>query len=104
MRAYSACMTKSGPPKMVRADQIEKAIKVIRGQRVMLDSELARLYGVTTKSLNQSVKRNAERFPNDFAFQLTQQEFTDLRSQIVTSKSGRGGHRGRPWVFTEHGV
>ncbi len=70
----------------------------------MLDSDLARLYGVTTKSLNQAVQRNADRFPDDFAYQLTQQEFTSLRSQIVTSKPGRGGQRYLPWVFTEHGV
>jgi hypothetical protein len=94
-------MAKSRPPKLVRADQIEKTIKVIRGQRVMLDSELARLYGVTTSALNQAVKRNGSRFPSDFAYQLTQQGFTDLISQSVISKSGR---RKIPWVFTEHGV
>ena len=76
----------------------------MRGQRVLLDSDLARFYGVLTKALNQAVKRNAERFPADFAFQLTQQEVTALRSQIVTSNVGRGGRRYRPWVFTEHGV
>jgi hypothetical protein len=59
---------------------------------------------VTTKALNQAVKRNAERFPADFAFQLTQQEFMNLKSQIVTSKGEHGGRRGLPWVFTEHGV
>jgi hypothetical protein len=89
---------------MIRAEQIELAIKVVRGQRVLLDAELARLYKVTTAALNQSVKRNAERFPADFAFQLTRQEFTDLMSQMVTSKDGRGGRRKLPWVFTEHGV
>ena len=70
----------------------------------MFDSDLARLYGVTTKALNQAVLRNADRFPDDFAYRLTQQEFTALRSQIVTSKPGRGGLRYQPRVFTEHGV
>lgn len=85
-------------------DEIEGSIHVIRGQRVMLDSDLARLYGVTTMAFNQAVKRNKDRFPDDFAFQLSQQEFTSLISQIVISKTGRGGRRTRPWVFTEHGV
>src|SRR5262245_48952366 len=70
----------------------------------MMDSDLARLYRVTTAALNQAVRRNPGRFPADFAFQLTAQEFTALISQIATSKSGRGGRRKRPWVFTEHGV
>jgi hypothetical protein len=89
---------------LIQPEEIERAIKVVRGQRVLLDSDLARLYGVTTKVLNQAVQRNAERFPADFAFQLTQQEFTDLKSQIVTSSSSHGGRRKLPWVFTEHGV
>jgi hypothetical protein len=97
-------MTRKATPAPARAEQIERAIQVMRGQRVMLDSDLARLYGVLTKALNQAVKRNAERFPPDFAFQLTAQEFTDLKSQIVTSKVGRGGKQKLPWVFTEHGV
>ena len=83
---------------------IESRIHVIRGQRVMLDSELAELYGVPTKRLVQQVTRNADRFPSDFAYQLTFEEFATLRSQIVTSKEGRGGRRSLPWVFTEHGV
>lgn len=70
----------------------------------MLDSDLARLYGVTTARLNEQVSRNLDRFPRDFAFQLTQQEFTALMSQIAISKSRRGGRRKRPWVFTEQGV
>src|SRR5262245_61915048 len=69
-----------------------------------MDSDLAQLYGIPTAALNQAVQRNPDRFPIDFAFQLTAQEFTALISQIVTSKSGRGGRRKRPWVFTEHGV
>jgi hypothetical protein len=88
-----------------RAEQIERAILVVRGQRVLLDADLARLYGVTTAALNQAVRRNAARFPVDFAFRLTRQEFTALKSQIVTSKAtGRGGRRKLPWAFTEHGV
>ena len=84
--------------------EIEQAIHVVRGQRVMLDSDLARLYGVTTSRLNEQLSRNEDRFPEDFAFQLTQQEFTALMSQIAISKTGRGGRRKRPWVFTEQGV
>jgi hypothetical protein len=83
---------------------VERRIFVIRGQRVMLDSELAKLYGITTAALNQAVARNRDRFPSDFAHLLTQQEFAYLMSQSVTSKSGRGGKRKLPWVFTEHGV
>ena len=85
-------------------EQIERVIYVVRGQRVMLDSDLAALYGVLTKRINEQVQRNRERFPDDFAFQLTEQEVAILRSQIATSKVGRGGRRYRPWVFTEHGV
>lgn len=70
----------------------------------MLDSDLADLYGVTTSALNQAVKRNNERFPEDFAYQLTKQEFAALKSQNVTSKGGRGGRMKLPWVFTEQGV
>jgi phage regulator Rha-like protein len=83
---------------------VESAIYLIRGQRVMLDADLAAIYRVTTKSLNQQIRRNRKRFPPDFAFQLTAEEFRFLRSQIVTSKTGRGGRRYRPWVFTEHGA
>lgn len=88
----------------VPIEQIERAIHVIRGQRVMLDSDLANLYGVPTKVLLQAVKRNLDRFPHDFAYQLTEQEFINLRSQIVTSSLGHGGRRYPPWVFTEQGV
>jgi hypothetical protein len=88
----------------VTSQEIEAAIHVIRGQRVMLDSELADLYGVTTTALNQAVKRNADRFPEDFAYQLTRQEFTSLMSQNVTSKTGRGGRTKVPWAFTEQGI
>jgi hypothetical protein len=70
--------------------QIEKRIYVLRGKRVMLDADLADLYGVTTKRLNEQVGRNAERFPEDFAFKLTKQELADLRSQIATSSGATG--------------
>jgi ORF6N domain len=82
---------------------VEGAIHLIRGQRVMLDSDLAAIYGVTTKRLNEQLRRNRSRFPSDFAFQLTAEEFTNLKSQIATS-SFHGGRRYRPWVFTEHGA
>src|SRR5947207_4268041 len=81
----------------------EGAIHLIRGQRVMLDSNLGAIYGVTTKRLNEQLRRNRSRFPSDFAFQLTAEELTNLRSQIATS-SFHGGRRYRPWVFSEHGA
>lgn len=87
---------------LVVVDNIESLIKVIRGQQVMLDKDLAMLYGVEAKVLNQAVKRNVERFPDDFRFQLTKEEC--LRSQIVTLNEGRGGARYFPYVFTENGV
>lgn len=83
---------------------IEQVIFVVRGHRVMLDADLAKLYGVLTRRLNEQVARNLDRFPEDFAFQLTQQEFTNLMSQIAISSISHGGRRKRPWVFTEHGV
>ena len=82
---------------------LESAIHLIRGHRVMLDSDLAAIYGVTAKRLNEQLRRNRKRFPQDFAFQLTTEEFRNLRSQFATSK-GRGGRRYFPWVFTEHGA
>ncbi|WP_390624746.1 ORF6N domain-containing protein [Anthocerotibacter panamensis] len=87
-------------------ERIEKAILLIRGQKVILDSDLAQLYGVATKVLNQAVKRNLDRFPEDFMFQLTQEEAETLRSQFVTSNTGegQGGRRYLPNVFTEQGV
>ncbi len=88
----------------IAPDQIEPLVHVVRGQRVMLDSDLARLYGVTTSALNQAVRRNADRFPEDFAYPLTRQEVTNLLSQFVISSSSHGGKRNLPWVFTEHGV
>ena len=86
------------------AVQVERRILLIRGQKVMLDADLAKLYGVPTKSLNLAVKRNAERFPEDFMFQLTGDEAAGLRFHFETSKSGRGGRRYRPYAFTEQGV
>src|SRR5438876_636827 len=83
---------------------IDRRISLIRGVRVMMDSDLAELYGTTTFALNQAVKRNRERFPEDFAFVLTRQEFRDLISQTVISSSGHGGRRKLPRVFTEQGV
>jgi hypothetical protein len=87
----------------VVTNRIESLIYIIREERVMLDQDLAELYQVETKALVQAVQRNAKRFPADFMFQLSFQEFTALRSQIVTSK-GRGGRRTAPYAFTEHGV
>ncbi len=84
--------------------RIEDLIFLVRGQRVMLDSDLAKIYGVTTGQLNQAVKRNARRFVDGFAFQLTAQEFAALISQSVISKVGRGGRTKLPWAFTEHGA
>ncbi len=85
--------------------QIETQIFVIRGQKVMLDADLAELYGVEIRRLNEQVRRNIERFPEDFMFQLTEEEFTALRSQFATLKSGRGQHRKyMPYAFTEHGA
>jgi len=109
------------PPK-TRAlpnENINGLIREIRGQKVIVDSDLAALYGVTTKRLNEQFKRNRKRFPGDFAFQLTRKETDSLRSQIATAfpstaalrsqsatlKKGRGQHRKyRPYVFTEHGA
>lgn len=86
-------------------ERIEEHILVIRGQKVMLDSDLAGLYSVETRVLNQAVKRNLDRFPADFMFQLTAEETESLRSQFVTLKKGRGQHRKYlPYVFTEHGA
>lgn len=79
-------------------------IYLIRSHKVMLDIDLAELYQVETKRLNEQVKRNADRFPEDFMFQLTDEEWESLRSQIATSKKGRGGRRYAPLAFTEHGV
>jgi len=90
---------------IVPAERIEKAILLVRKQKVMLDADLATLYGVETRILVQAVKRNIERFPEDFMFQLNKEEADFLTSQIVTLKRGRGQHRKYlPYVFTEQGV
>jgi hypothetical protein len=91
-------------PKAVTPHIVEQRIYLARGQKVMLDRDLAELYGVETKALNQAVKRNRDRFPSDFMFQLTAAETQVLRSQFVTSNESRGGRRYRPYAFTEHGV
>lgn len=83
--------------------QIESQILILRGENIMLDSTLAKLYQVETRTLIQAVKRNIDRFPADFMFQLTQQEFSDLKSHSVMSSSW-GGRRTRPYAFTEQGV
>jgi hypothetical protein len=89
----------------ITADIVGRKIYLVRGQKVMLDSDLAELYGVTTKRLNEQVKRNAVRFPTDFMFQLSADEFESLRSHFATLKQGRGQHRKYlPCVFTEHGA
>ena len=83
---------------------IQNLIYEIRGYKVMLDSDLAKLYEIETGALNRAVKRNIERFPNFFMFQLTEEELNSLRCQIGISKEGKGGRRYLPYVFTEHGV
>ena len=88
---------------LISSDTLTGSILVIRGHKVMLDADLAALYGVETKALNQAVRRNIERFPDDFMFQLTSDEMENLRSQTVTSSSW-GGRRTRPYAFTEQGV
>jgi len=89
---------------LIPAERVDQLIIVVRRQRVIFDSDLARLYGVTTARLNEQVKRNLDRFPLDFMFQLTKEEWESLISQIATSKSGRGGRRKLPSAFTEYGA
>ena len=88
---------------LVPLDPIERSILLVRGQKVMLDADLARLYEVTTGNLNKAVKRNLRRFPEDFMFQLTREE-TALLFQFGRAKIGRGGRHTPPYAFTEHGV
>ena len=97
-------MAKSSQTSSVSVEHISCSILILRGQRVLLDAELADLYGVTTKALIQAVKRNGERFPEDFMIQLTSAEWAILRSQAVTSSSRHGGRRYPPYAFTEQGV
>jgi hypothetical protein len=93
-----------GSLELVPLPAIQQRIVVIRERHVMLDEDLAGLYGVETRRLIQQVKRNIDRFPSDFMFQLTKDEATALRSQSATSKEGHGGRRYAPYVFTEQGV
>lgn len=91
---------------IIEKEKIENLIHEIRGKQVMLDSDLARLFGYETKNLNRQVQRNIERFPENYCFQLTQKEYRDLRCQIVTSSlnNNYGGRRYMPYAFTEHGI
>jgi len=89
---------------MIAQFPVQSRIREIRGQRVILDRDLADVYGVSTKRLNEQVRRNSEKFPADFCFVLTRQELRALRSQFATSKIGRGGIRYLPAAFTEHGA
>lgn len=84
--------------------RVDARILYLRDQKIILDADLAELYGVTVKRLNEQVKRNLARFPSDFLFQLTRAEQDVLRSQIATSNNGRGGRRYLPYAFTEHGA
>lgn len=84
--------------------QIQDRIRILRGHRVLLDADLAAFYGISTKVLNQAVKRNRGRFPTDFLFQIDGEEHATLRSQFVTSKDPRGGRQYHPFAFTEHGA
>lgn len=89
------------------SDELEllpHAILTVRGQKVVLDSDLAKVFETQTKKFNQALKRNSEKFDEKYAFQLNEEEWKSLRSQIVTTKPGRGGRQYAPWVFTEHGV
>jgi hypothetical protein len=88
----------------VPIEHITRSILIIRGQRVILDSHLAAIYGVSTGRFNEAVKRNIERFPEDFMLRLSATEYATLMSQFATSKPGRGGRRKLPWAFTEHGA
>lgn len=90
--------------KMIPVERIEKKIFLVRSQKVMIDRDIAELYGVETRRLNEQVKRNMKRFPGDFMFQLTKEEFEDWKSQIAMSNSDKMGLRRRPYAFTENGV
>lgn len=95
---------KSKTPAVSVPETVHGRIFAFRGQNVILDADLAELYGVATKVLNQAVRRNTEKFPDDFMFRLAPHEVENLRSQIVTSSSGHGGRRYAPLAFTEHGA
>jgi len=102
--AVNARLTAPAVRRLTPIELIGQRIYVIRGQKVMFDSDLAGLYRVQTKSLNRAVKRNVARFPGDFMFQLTDSEAESLRCQIGTSNDSRGGRRYLPYAFTEHGI
>lgn len=102
--AMDDSVAKSGNQQLPVENKVESLIRVIRGQQVMLDRDLAELYGVETRRLNEQVKRNIERFPEDFMFQLTKEEFENWKSQFATSNSIVMGARKRPYAFTEQGV
>jgi hypothetical protein len=90
---------------LIPVERIERAILLIRGHKVMLSNDLSALYGVEPRALVQAVKRNSERFPDDFVFQLSKEEFDDLKSQnVISSAQGWGGRRATPYAFTEHGA
>lgn len=94
---------KTSPSALIPAERIERAILLVRGQKVLLDSDLAELYGVEPKALTRAVRRNSDRFPSDFMFRLSDEEFANLRCQFGTS-SAWGGRRYAPYAFTEQGV
>jgi len=101
----AATINKKNKTALIAIEAIASRIIVLRGQRVMLDADLAALYGVTTKRLNEQVMRNLARFPSDFMFQVTREEWGSLRSQFATLEAGRGQHRKYlPYAFTEHGA
>ena len=89
---------------LANVPKLDELIREVRGQKVMSDFDLARVYGVETKALNRAVKRNADRFPKDFMFQISSREWENLKYQIGTSSSGHGGRRRPPYAFTEHGA
>jgi ORF6N domain len=89
---------------LANVPKLDELIREIRGQKVMLDTDLARIYGIPTFRFNEAIKRNRERFPEDFMFRLTAAEFAALTSQFAISNKGRGGRRTLPYAFTEHGA
>jgi ORF6N domain len=101
---YQSAMSKKKPLANLQVDQLTRAITIVRGHNVLLDTQLAALYGVETRVLIQAVKRNQERFPEDFMLQLTPEEWVRLRSQMVISTPQRGGRRYLPYAFTEQGI
>src|ERR1700691_4003964 len=103
-KSKKAIVLRMPKPRTGSAFPVESRILFLRQQRVILDADIAELYGVPVKVLNQQVKRNRERFPADFVFRLTSKEDAVLRSQFVSSKQGRGGRRYAPYAFTEHGA